>query len=75
MLTGKWLMTMFETGDQVISTTEDKSDKYSYEFICEMPIKNYCQVIESFFTKNCKDTKYIIIQSDKVFMLFNFRLV
>jgi len=66
MLTGKWLMTMFESSDVTIVTSEDKTEKYSYEFICEMPINNFCKTIDNFFVKNTKDIKYIIIDPDKV---------
>ncbi len=75
MLTGKWLMTMFETGEVTNVSTEQKSEKYSYEFICEMNIEKYCKLLDIFFLKNVKDLKYVILQPDKVIFCLTIRLL
>lgn len=70
MLTGKWLMTMFETSNITMVSSEEKSEKYSYEFISEMTIDKFCKEIDNFFVKHTKEIKYIILESDKIVIDF-----
>lgn len=70
MLAGKWISKMFEPKNGQNKLFIIQSDRFSYEFTCEMHFQLYGKFIENYFVKICNNVKFNCITSGKVYILY-----
>jgi hypothetical protein len=64
MLAGKWISKMFDTNDKQMILND--SNRYNYEFTCDMNYKQFINIIDNYFRNLSKNAKFIEYDLGKV---------